>query len=161
MSADHSSGDPSPPYNETIAQGGFRLTRQRREVYDALMETRDHPTAVQVFMRVKQRMPSISLATVYNCLETMSQCGLVRQVNFDRGPSRFCANQHRHAHFICTHCGAVHDVELPDAVELSRIWRLPDEYVVSQYEFSLRGLCRQCVATDAADEPSSASTLNP
>ena len=58
-------------YDETIAQGGFRLTRQRREVYDALLETRDHPSAVQVFSRVQKRMPTISLATVYNCLHEL------------------------------------------------------------------------------------------
>ena len=144
------SAEPAPrhaPYDASIASGGFRLTRQRREVYEALIETRDHPSAVQVFTRVQKKMPSISLATVYNCLETLTQVGLVQQVNFDRGPSRFCPNTLRHGHFICTRCGAVHDVELPDAVELARIWRLPDEYVVNHYEFSLRGLCRQCSPT--------------
>ena len=149
--SDELSSSPSL-YDETIASGGFRLTRQRREVYEALMETRDHPSAVQVFTRVQKKMPSISLATVYNCLETLTQCGLVQQVNFDRGPSRFCPNTHRHGHFICTACGKVRDVELPDTAELARIWRLPDEYVVNQYEFSLRGLCRQCFPTGDAPE---------
>ncbi len=134
-------------YDESIASGGFRLTRQRREVYEALLEKRDHPSAVQVFTRVQQKMPSISLATVYNCLETLTQCGLVRQVNLDRGPSRFCPNTHRHAHFICTQCSKVHDVELPEAADLARIWPLPADYVVNEYEFSLRGLCRQCSST--------------
>jgi Fur family peroxide stress response transcriptional regulator len=139
----------SPPTlcDDSIASGGFRLTRQRREVYGTLLEKRDHPSAVQVFTRVQQKMPSISLATVYNCLETLTHCGLVRQVNFDRGPSRFCANTHHHAHFICTQCGAVHDVELPEAAELERVWRLPEDYVVTQYDFSLRGLCRACSPT--------------
>ena len=141
------------PYDESISSGGFRLTRQRREVYEVLLETRDHPSAVQVFNRVQRKMPTISLATVYNCLETLTQVGLVQQVNLDRGPSRFCPSTQRHAHFFCTQCGHVHDVDLPDAGELSRIWRLPDDYVVSQYEFSLRGLCRQC-----ADEPGDASS---
>ena len=142
------------PYDESISSGGFRLTKQRREVYDVLLATRDHPSAVQVFNRVQRKMPTISLATVYNCLETLTQVGLVQQVNFDRGPSRFCPNTERHAHFICTQCGRVHDVDLPDAGELSRLWRLPDDYVVNHYEFSLRGLCRQC-ADDPAAVPSS------
>ena len=137
-------------YGESIASGGFRLTRQRREVYEVLLETRDHPSAVQVFNRVQQKMPTISLATVYNCLETLTQCGLVQQVNLDRGPSRFCPNTHQHAHFMCTQCHGVHDVDLPDAKELSRPWHLPDGYVVSHYEFSLRGLCRQCAENPVA-----------
>src|SRR5207302_7887500 len=60
---------PSP--DEHIHGHGLRMTDQRRAVYDALMGKRDHPTAVEVFMRVKTRMPTISLATVYNCLETL------------------------------------------------------------------------------------------
>lgn len=141
--------DASSHYDETIASGGFRLTRQRREVYDALMETQDHPTAVQVFQRALQRMPHISLATVYNCLETMAQCGLVRQVNFDRGPSRFCANLHQHSHFICTACGHVEDVDSPPPGDLARLWQLPADYAVTQYDVSLRGICPGC-ATSAA-----------
>ena len=139
----------NPPYDASIASGGFRLTRQRREVYEALLATRDHPSAVQVFNRVQKSMPTISLATVYNCLETLTQCGLVQQVNLDRGPSRYCPNTHRHAHFVCTQCGGVHDVDLPDASELARVWHLPDDYVVSHYEFSLRGLCRRCAENPA------------
>ncbi len=140
--------DTSPPlpYGASIAQGGFRLTRQRREVYEALIETPDHPSAVQVFTRVQRKMPTISLATVYNCLETLTQCGLVQQVNLDRGPSRFCPNVQRHAHFLCTACDRVQDVDLPAAAELARVWSLPADYVVTQYEFSLRGLCRECSA---------------
>lgn len=145
----------APHYDESIASGGFRLTKQRREVYGVLLETRDHPSAVQVFNRVQQKMPSISLATVYNCLETLTQCGLVQQVNFDRSPSRFCPNTQQHAHFVCTQCGGVHDVDLPDPSELSRLWRLPEGYVVNHYEFSLRGLCRTCAENPA---PASLST---
>ncbi len=144
----------APAYDESIASGGFRLTRQRREVYGVLLEKRDHPSAVQVFNRVQQKMPTISLATVYNCLEMLTQCGLVRQVNFDRGPSRFCPNTHQHGHFICTQCGGVHDVDLPDVSELARLWRLPEDYVVNHHEFSLRGLCPSCAA-NPGEKPSS------
>lgn len=145
MSADPSI-DPPSHYDETIASGGFRLTKQRRGVYDALMETQDHPTAVQVFQRALTRMPTISLATVYNCLETMAQCGLVRQVNFDRGPSRFCANVHPHSHFICKVCGQVEDVDSPSADNLAALWHLPADYAVTQYDVSLRGICPRCAS---------------
>lgn len=137
-------------YDATVASGGFRLTRQRRGVYEALLEQRDHPSAVQVFMRAQKRMSTISLATVYNCLETLTQVGLVRQVNFDRGPSRFCPNAQPHGHFMCTRCHHVHDVDVPDAAALSRVWLLPDDYLVTQSEFSLRGLCPECVAANDA-----------
>ena len=130
--------------NLPAALGGLRLTRQRREVYEALLSTSDHPSAVQVFSQVKKRVPGISLATVYNCLETLARSGLVKQVNLDRGAARFCANRRTHGHFFCTTCERVQDVDLPAAEELAQLWRLPKKAVVSQYEFSLRGICPDC-----------------
>ncbi len=135
-----------PDYVATLSKGGFRFTRQRRVVYDALMEQRDHPTAVEVFLRVKERVPGISLATVYNCLETLTQVGLVRHVNLDRAPSRFCPNLAEHGHFFCEACGKVIDVPLVDATKLARTWKLPEGCSVTHHEFSLRGLCPDCAA---------------
>ena len=104
--SDHRSAD------ETIHGAGLRMTEQRRAVFDALLGERDHPTAVDVFTRVRGRMPAISLATVYNCLDTLSACGLVKTVQIDRGPARYCPNLEEHAHFHCEKCGTVLDLPL-------------------------------------------------
>ena len=77
------------------------MTKQRKVVYEILMDERDHPTASEVFLRAKAQMPGISLATVYNCLEAMTQAGLIKQVNVVREASRFCPNLRPHAHFFC------------------------------------------------------------
>jgi Fur family peroxide stress response transcriptional regulator len=58
-------------------------------------------------------LPTISLATVYNCLEALVQCNLIRQVNFDRGPTRYCPNLHPHAHFHDEVTGSTYDIDLP------------------------------------------------
>ena len=93
---------PTPQSTESIsrrlADSGLRATPQREVVYNILLQKRDHPTADEVFARVKPELPGISLATVYNCLEALVQCNLVRAVNFERGPTRFCPNLHPHAH---------------------------------------------------------------
>lgn len=135
-----------PSFNETISLRGFRFTRQRREVYDALMAKRDHPTATEVFMRVKERVPTISLATVYNCLETLTECGLVRHVNLDRASSRYCPNVEEHGHFFCNACGSVADVPLRRAKQLAAAWETPAGAIVTGHEVSLRGLCPECAA---------------
>jgi Fur family peroxide stress response transcriptional regulator len=132
--------------NETISQKGFRFTAQRREVYDALLVKRDHPTAVDVFLRVQKKLPGISLATVYNCLETLTECGLVRAVNHDRQPSRYCPNLEPHAHFFCEVCGAVHDVPSGDAQTGMAGWQLPHGAIVTHHEVSFQGRCEQCAA---------------
>jgi Fur family peroxide stress response transcriptional regulator len=60
---------PAEPASSEIlpSKKGLRQTEQRKAIFEALMAKADHPSAVDVFMRVKTRMPSISLATVYNC----------------------------------------------------------------------------------------------
>jgi Fe2+ or Zn2+ uptake regulation protein len=126
----------------------FRLTKQRREVYEVLKEQLDHPTATEVFIRAKERVPGISLATVYNCLETLTHSGLVKQVNLDRGPSRYCPNLKEHGHFHCEQCGHVTDVELRDTPGAALA--LPRGSVVSRMDISLRGLCPACAKASRA-----------
>ena len=131
---------------EPLVLGGeFRMTKQRREVFEALMEQQDHPTAAEVFIRAKDRMPSISLATVYNCLETLNQCGLVNKVNLGRAPSRYCANLAEHGHFYCEKCGDVEDI-VPSRKQsdFSQLWKLPEGSVVDHFEVAIRGTCATC-----------------
>lgn len=97
-------------------------------------------------MRVKTRMPSISLATVYNCLETLVECGLVRHVHHDREPSRYCANLAEHAHFFCEGCGSVTDLPMRPRRRAEDVWELPETVVISKREVSFRGLCPECAA---------------
>ena len=140
-------------YATVMHGGGLRLTPQRRHVYEVLMEKRDHPTATEVFLRVQRRMSSISLATVYNCLETMVGNGLVKAVHVDREPTRFCANLREHGHFHCAGCGQISDIEFTPSQD-SASWKLPEGFLVTQQDVSLRGLCDSCSA-DASTKPSS------
>ena len=70
---------------------GFRMTRQRKVVYDVIVESRDHPTATEVFLRAKERMQGISLATVYNCLETLNEAGIVKPCPSRSSTPRYAA----------------------------------------------------------------------
>ncbi len=123
--------------------GDRRLTRQRKEVYDSLLEKRDHPTATEIFLRVKERVPSISLATVYNCLEALTDAGLVKQVNLDRSPSRYCPNLKEHGHFHCSECGSIADVDFRDDSADAPV-RIPKGSVVHHVEVAIKGLCPTC-----------------
>ena len=124
---------------ERLATSGFRFTSQRRHVYDVLLQKLDHPTAEDVFIRAKKHMPDISHATVYNCLDALVQCGLVRQVNLERAPTRYCPNLHQHAHFHDEATGQIHDVDLPDDL-LARLREvLPAGFDASSIDLTFRG----------------------
>ena len=99
-----------------LVRSGLRSTPQREVVYRFLLSERTHPTADELFTRVKTELPGISLATVYNCLEALVSSGLVKQVNLERGPSRYCPNLHEHAHLHDEATGQVSDVDLPVAL---------------------------------------------
>jgi Fe2+ or Zn2+ uptake regulation protein len=118
---------------------GLRMTRQRAEVYRILQQERNHPTANDVFMRVKDRLPNISLATVYNCLEALVQHGIIRQVNFDRESSRYCPNLREHGHFHDAVTGVIHDVDFKPGINLADILNLPPGALVDGVEITLRG----------------------
>jgi Fur family transcriptional regulator, peroxide stress response regulator len=131
-----------------LAESGLRPTPQREVVFKVILEKRDHPTADEIFARVKSQMPTISLATVYNCLETLVQNGLVRQVNFERAPTRYCPNLHEHAHFHDEATGEVHDIDVPTEIIAQLRALLPSGYDASAVELSFRGKASQMPATN-------------
>lgn len=129
--------------HERLERSGLRLTPHRQLVYGVLLERRDHPTAEEVFIRAKPAMAEISLATVYNCLEALVQCGLVRQVNLDRAPTRYCSNMQEHYHFYCDDCGGAYDIDLPPNSPKPEV-TVPKGFKPGRYEVVIRGLCPPC-----------------
>lgn len=138
--------------SERLKACDVRPTPQREIVLKVILEKRDHPTADEIFARVKSRMPTISLATVYNCLDFLVQRGLVRQVNFERGATRYCPNLHPHAHFYDEQSGTTHDIELPPGLikEVDSI--LPPGFRASSVEIIFRGAAKPSAAPDSAPE---------
>ena len=126
--------------SERLTTSGLRFTPQREHVYDVLLTKRDHPTAEQVFMRAKKQMPEISMATVYNCLDALVKCGLVRQVTVERGAARFCPNMQEHCHFYCDGCESVFDIPLPRDSGVA----LPKGFRAERYDVTIHGRCPAC-----------------
>ena len=133
------------PLAEQLEKSGFRATPQRLHVYKTLRVKRDHPTAEEVFIRAKQGMPDISMATVYNCLDALVQSHLVRLVNHDKGATRYCSNMMEHHHFYCVECGGAFDIDAPSSVHEPLI-KLPSGFKAHRYEIAFRGLCPDCAS---------------
>jgi Fur family peroxide stress response transcriptional regulator len=126
--------------SERLTTGGFRFTPQREHVYVVLLQKRDHPTAEEVFIRAKREMPDISMATVYNCLDALVQCGLARQVTLERGAARFCPNMQEHCHFYCDRCESVFDIALPHGAGVP----LPKGFRAERFDVTIHGRCPAC-----------------
>ena len=125
--------------SSTLNNIGLRSTKQRLCVYDVILEKRDHPTADDIFLRVRKKLPKISFATVYNCLETFVECGLVKKINLDRTSSRYCPNLSPHAHFKCTASGAITDLPICEETLSSLKSILPKGFTLAGFDLSFHG----------------------
>jgi Fur family transcriptional regulator, peroxide stress response regulator len=123
---------------------GLSLTRQRQVVLDVVQAGDSHPTAAEVFEAARRKMPGISFATVYNSLRFLKQEGLVREVAFGGGASRYDRETDRHDHAICSACGTLVDFDLPGTVELMRSAARASRFKAESVHLTLVGLCPQC-----------------
>lgn len=122
-----------------LKRKGLRPTKQRSSVYEVILGKKDHPSADEILLRVRRVLPTISLATVYNCLETLVDCGLVRQVNIDRAPTRFCPNLTPHAHFKCSRTGEIFDLAMDSKTIANLKSILPEGFLAENFDLSFIG----------------------
>ena len=121
----------------------LRMTRQRRMICRELAKAADHPTADEVYSRVRRRLPRISLGTVYRNLEILSACGTIQKL---RGGSRmrFDAETGPHSHVRCLHCGRVADVATEPAANLEARAEKASGYEIVGHRLEFVGLCPTC-----------------
>lgn len=112
----------------------LRCTRQRRALYEALISTRSHPTADQLFQKVAQSEQDISLATVYNTLEAFCRAGLAQKLLGRGGSTRYDAATHNHLHLRDAQSDTVSDV--PDSIG-NRILKNIPQHVLTDLEKEL------------------------
>ena len=120
-----------------------RETRQRRVVYETIKNTHSHPTADWIFEKVRTAVPKISLGTVYRNLSVLKDEGLVREIYGNDRRAHYDAITEPHAHFICSDCGGIWDVNSSTDVD----WRSFKELVgceVTEQRIEFGGTCAAC-----------------
>ena len=132
-----------------LRAGGLRLTNQRLEVVCEIAGTDEHPDVETIYRAVRERVPTISLDTVYRTLGALAVRGLILRVGAAGEPARYDANTSRHHHFVCTRCGAVRDVEGAGLDVWGPAERVPVPGTLERVEVQFKGICAQCQATGA------------
>jgi Fe2+ or Zn2+ uptake regulation protein len=120
-----------------LGEHGIQPSAQRVAVADYVLHTDEHPSADQVFSRVRRTFPMVSRATVYNTLNLFVQRGLLRELVLAEGRVVFDPKTDAHHHFIDEATGRIHDIPW-QAVKVSKIDRL-EGYDVSEYQVVIRG----------------------
>ena len=138
----------------------MRNTEQRTVILEELRLCRNHPGADEVYLRVRERLPHISLGTVYRNLELMASQGMIRRLNTNSGQKRFDPIAEQHCHFHCNACGKIEDI--PFAVQLPHLdpnhpWVQERKIQGARSEYF--GLCPDCV--DRGGETKSNGRVTP
>jgi Fe2+ or Zn2+ uptake regulation protein len=127
-----------------------RLTPQRRAVLDVLRLADDHPTAAEVYERVRVESPGIGAATVYRSLALLVRTGHALELTLDDGAARYDARVDRHDHLLCDTCGRAVDVDSPVPARMVAQVAAETGFRVHSYDLRFRGLCPDCTASATA-----------
>jgi Fur family peroxide stress response transcriptional regulator len=119
----------------------LKLTPQRECVLAVVRDSAAHPTATEVYQQARQRLAGISFATVYNSLRYLTEAGLVSEITFGNGASRFDRRVERHDHAWCMQCGVLADLELDETAELMRMAARRSRFKAESVHLTLYGLC--------------------
>jgi len=126
-----------------LREKGYKLTSQRLEIIGLLARDMTHPGAGDIFRKVRKRVPSISMSTVYYTLDMLKKEGLLRELEFYDQDNRYDVTTADHINLICKKCGKIADFpgELffsADAVEK----RTGFQPVAMRFEYY--GYCKDC-----------------
>jgi Fur family peroxide stress response transcriptional regulator len=139
-------------FEERCHRHGLKITPQRVAVYQALIGMKTHPTAEEVYQKVRGEISNISLDTVNRTLHTLSEIGAAFVVEGTGQPRRFDGGLEDHQHFLCIKCGKVIDfhhepfdnIEIPD--------ELKGQFQILRKTVYLEGVCGNCMRHEKMSE---------
>lgn len=127
---------------------GIRLTPQRLAIAEVVVNSADHPTVRDIFERVRDFFPYVTLATVYSTLGLLQEAGIVRELPFQK-QSRYDANLSPHANLVCLGCGTVVDAAVGQerVAELEQAVRRETSFQIASQRVDFYGYCEGCAPT--------------
>lgn len=129
---------------ELLRQRGLRATSQRVVMHRLLREQNRHVSAEDLLSEATERLPGVSLPTIYATLELFEELGIVRRVNGGSGTLMWDTRSDAHHHMICRSCGRVEDIETPLDLEGARRSAARSGFQPDRAEVVVSGLCASC-----------------
>lgn len=120
-----------------------RITSQKKVILDYLQSVTCHPTAEDVYTKVRERLPRISKGTVYRILKNLNRSGEVQEIS-TKTLTFFDGDTSDHSHFICQGCGTVFDIF--DECSKCEIIRKKKTKVgkINNFRIYFYGICKNC-----------------
>ena len=123
----------------------MKRTEQRTALLEEIKTRADHPTAYDLYHAIREKLPHISLGTVYRNLEYLSENGIIRKIESTGGQKRFDPTTEDHPHFRCIECGRVEDIPIGSVPDVSGlVGHQQDGRLVLGVNLEYVGLCSEC-----------------
>lgn len=129
--------------SQELKQKGHRFTRQRQIILEEVQKRESHPNAIEIYDAVRQRIPNISLGTVYRGLGLLVGLGLIRRLE-QEDSSRFDFNLSEHYHLVCTNCKQIFDIDTSILKKLNTRGLEAAGFEINGLKLQLHGLCPSC-----------------
>ena len=127
---------------------GLAFTHQRRVIGEMLLANPGHHSPDEIYAAVREKVPSISLGTVYKNIRTFVETGILREVSVHHGSMKLEFGLHAHHHLVCTRCRTIEDIE-ETAIEPIRLrGKAPKGFEIQRYSVDILGLCARCRRTN-------------
>jgi Fe2+ or Zn2+ uptake regulation protein len=134
-------------FRDLATKHGLAVTHQRQVIYETVIASHGHHSPESIYDAVRRRIPSISLATVYNNLRLFIESGLLREVTPHAATLRVDGNLEPHHHLVCSRCKMVQDIE-GDFVDYKKLSRqVRGGFDLKRPLVEVFGLCRRCSAS--------------
>lgn len=137
-------GNDIDKYIHQLKKFNIRMTNQRYAILEYLLLKGNHPTANEIYEYLKNDFPNMSVATIYNNVNFFKKAGIITELPFADGSSRFDLTKTHHYHVICANCGKVEDFDYPNFEEAERIAEKQTHFKVINHSFKVTGICLEC-----------------
>ncbi len=140
---------------DRLRMRSVRVTPQRLAIAEAVLNSSDHPTVQQIYERVSDNFPSMTLATIYSTLGVLERSGLIQELPFER-MSRYEPNMDPHVNLVCIGCETVMDADAGQEAVVRLRNRILNEsdFEVAWQRVDFYGWCPKCSAEKRQEEPS-------
>lgn len=122
----------------------LRMTRQRKVILEELRKVDTHPSADEVYEMVRQRLPRISLGTVYRNLEILSERGDIQKLELGCTLKRFDGVAENHYHIRCVDCGRLADAPIDCDIEINHQLKDATSFRIIGHKLEFIGICPVC-----------------
>lgn len=122
----------------------MRYSQQRENIKIGLEKFCIHPSAEELYIKLKPQNPNLSLATVYRNLNQLAETGDIKRIDGLSGQVHYDHNTSEHFHIICIECGKIMDLPPEMSSSLKEILGNQSKFEILSYDILVKGLCEKC-----------------